>query len=608
MAQRNRLTTRQLGLAGVTGVTGVVSFAVAFGAMHFIQPDLDPIESWGSHYAFGRGGWVMRLGFILAGMGTLSLTLGLRKSMAAGKRKGLSTVLMGLVGVGFVGSGLFNADPILEDGTTAYTTEGSLHVLAGMILFISLIVASFVLVGVFARDPRWHPSARTARAFAWSTLIGLVATITASEVTVPGSGGITGLVQRVFVATVLTWLVILGWRVHRLADASVSSSTTESRERPDLTASEERRHFDTVVIGGGQAGLATGYYLTQQNRDFVILDANHRTGDSWRERWDSLRLFTPARFDGLPGMRFPASGSTYIGKNEMADYLEAYAARFELRVQRGVRVDGLSRNGDGFIVSAGDMRFEAANVVVAMGNSQAPWVPSFAADLNPDIVQVHSKKYRNTSQLRNGSVLVVGAGNSGADIAIEVVQSHPTLMAGKESGHIPFRIETFVARNLLVRLVRFVGHRVLTVRTPIGRKLRPKLMRAAAPLVRVKPKDLLAAGVDRVPKVVGVQEGLPVLEDGRVVDVANVIWCTGYRPGFSWIDLPILGDRQEPKHVRGVVPGQPGLYFVGLHFLYSMTSETITGVQRDAKRITKHIVDADRSKRTRPTMVAASTL
>lgn len=355
--------------------------------------------------------------------------------------------------------------------------------------------------------------------------------------------------------------------------------------------------FDTIVIGGGQAGLSVGYYLTKQSVPFVILDAAERVGDAWRKRWDSLLLFTPARIDGLPGMRFPARGDTFITKDEMADYLEAYAARFDLPVRNGVRVDGLARSGDGFVVSSGERLFEANNVVVAMANSQVPWMPPFATRLDPSIVQMHSKDYRNASQLQDGDVLVVGAGNSGADISIEVVQTHRTWMAGKESAHMPFRIEGFVARKLLIRLVRFVGHHVLTVKSPLGRKLRPKLMKKAAPLVRVKPKDLVAAGVERVPRVVDVRDGVPVLEDGRTLDVRNVIWCTGFRPGFSWIDLPILGDRQEPAHDRGVVTSVPGLYFVGLHFLYSMTSETITGVQRDAKRIARLVVSRARHKR-----------
>lgn len=351
--------------------------------------------------------------------------------------------------------------------------------------------------------------------------------------------------------------------------------------------------FDTVVVGGGQAGLSVGYYLSRQGRSFVILDAHERIGDAWRKRWDSLLLFTPARMNGLPGMAFPAKGDAFVTKDQMADFLEAYAVRFELPVRTGVTVDRLSRQGERLVVSAGDRRFEADNVVVAMANYQTPRVPPFGKDLDPGMVQLHSHEYRNHSQLREGGVLVVGAGNSGAEIAIEVAKSHPTWMAGKESSHVPFRIETFLARHLLTRLVRFVGHHVLTVKTPIGRKVRPILLTRAAPLVRVKPKDLITAGIERVGRVVGVRDGLPLLDDERVLAVANVIWCTGFRPGFSWIDLPILGDRQEPMHERGIVANEPGLYFVGLHFLYSMSSDTITGVPRDAKRIVEHLASRD---------------
>jgi putative flavoprotein involved in K+ transport len=349
------------------------------------------------------------------------------------------------------------------------------------------------------------------------------------------------------------------------------------------------KEIDTVVIGGGQAGLSVGYYLAKQRRPFVILEAGAHIGDAWRHRWDSLLLFTPARLNGLPGLRFPAPGGTFITKDQMAAYLESYAARLELPVHAGVTVERLSGDGDRFVVSAGDGKIRASNVIVAMSNYQVPWTPPFAKDLDKGIVQLHSKDYRNPTQLRDGPVLLVGAGNSGADIAMEVVRDHPTWLAGQESGAVPFRIETFVARNVLLRIVRFVGHRVLTVRTPIGRKLRPRLLTTAGPLIRVKPQDLVTAGIQRVPRVAGVQDGLPILEDGRVIEPANVIWCTGFRPGFTWIDLPILGDRQEPTHRGGVVATTPGLYFVGLHFLYAMTSDMITGVRRDAKRIAKHL-------------------
>ena len=346
---------------------------------------------------------------------------------------------------------------------------------------------------------------------------------------------------------------------------------------------------ETVVIGGGQAGLSVGHELLRRGRSFVILEANERVGDAWRRRWDSLLLFTPARIDGLPGMRFPARGDSFITKDQMADYLEAYASRFALPVRTGTRVDRLARRGNGFLLTAGERSFESDNVVVAMSNHQVPWTPGFAEDLDPGITQLHSADYRNPSQLREGPVLVVGLGNSGADIGLEVARTHPTILAGKEFGAVPFRIEGWVARNILLRIVRFAGHHVLTVRTPIGRRIRPKILAAAAPLVRVKPNDLVAGGVERVPRVIGVRDGMPVVEGDRALEVSNVLWCTGFRPGFSWIDLPVLGDRDEPHHERGIVVSQPGLYFVGLHFLYAATSDTITGVARDAHRVVRHL-------------------
>ena len=346
--------------------------------------------------------------------------------------------------------------------------------------------------------------------------------------------------------------------------------------------------FETVVIGGGQAGLSTGYYLQKRGLPFVILDANERVGDSWRKRWDSMRLFTPAKFDGLAGMPFPGRHFRAPSKDEMGDYLESYAARFDMPVRNGVKVERLSREGGRFVVQTKRGRLEAEQVVVATGAFQIPKVPGFARDLDPAIVQLHSVDYRNPSQLREGGVLVVGVGNSGADISIEVARSHETWLAGKESGHIPVRIDSFAGR-LLIPLVRFMGHHVLKWTTPMGRKVMPKLKAKATPLIRVKPKDIVRAGVQRVPRVAGVKDGLPLLEDGRVLDVANVIWCTGFRQDFSWIDLPILDEDGEPKHRRGIVADEPGLFFVGLFFQYSVTSDVITGVSRDAEYVAKHI-------------------
>ena len=192
-----------------------------------------------------------------------------------------------------------------------------------------------------------------------------------------------------------------------------------------------------MIVGGGQAGLATGYHLAKGDRTFVILDANERIGDAWRNRWDALRLFTPARYSALPGLRFPAPRWSYPAKEDVADYLEAYAARFELPVRTGVRVDRLSRDGDRYLVEAGDRRFEADNVVVASGTYQGPRIPAFAAELDPGIVQLDSTEYRNPSQLREGGVLVVGAGNSGAEIAFDVSRAHRPGSPAKQPARIP---------------------------------------------------------------------------------------------------------------------------------------------------------------------------
>jgi putative flavoprotein involved in K+ transport len=369
-------------------------------------------------------------------------------------------------------------------------------------------------------------------------------------------------------------------------------AASEHDEREASMAEREPEPIETVVIGGGQAGLSVGHHLARRGRRFLILDANQRVGDAWRRRWDSLRLFTPARYDALAALPFPAPAHSFPTKDQVADYLEAYAARFQLPVRTGVRVDRLWRDDGRFVVATGDRSWAADNVVVAMSTFQVPRVPSFAAELDPAILQLHSSGYRRPSQLREGPTLVVGAGNSGAEIALEIAGRHPTWLAGKESGHVPFRIEGAAARYVFQPLLfRVVGHRVLTVDTPIGRRLRPRLLAHGAPLVRVRPKDLAAAEIQRVPRVVGVRDGHPLMADQRVLEVANVVWCTGSGPDFSWIDLPVFGEREhEPEHHRGVVASQPGLYFVGLSFLYAMSSGFLPGVDRDAEHVVQAIL------------------
>jgi len=358
-------------------------------------------------------------------------------------------------------------------------------------------------------------------------------------------------------------------------------------------SNEYTQQFDTVVIGGGQAGLVTGYYLIKHGRDFTILDASQRVGDAWRNRWDSLHLFTVAKFCHLPGMNFPGRTHEFPHKDEMADYLESYAEKFDLPVQLDTRVENLTREGDQFLLKSGEDLFMANNVVVAMGSYQVAWTPSFAHELDPNITQIHAGDYQNPGQLQDGGVLVVGAGNSGAEIGLEVSQDHATWVSGRDVGHVPFRVEKpFGLLFGAPFVMRVLFHRVMTVDTPVGRKLRPTLLRQGGPLVRVKPRDLLDAGIKRVPKTTGVENGMPVVGDNRILDVSNVIWCTGFRPDFSWIDLPIFNgveNPKEPDHERGIVSDMPGLYFVGLFFQYALSSSILVGVSRDAKYVVDHL-------------------
>ena len=348
-------------------------------------------------------------------------------------------------------------------------------------------------------------------------------------------------------------------------------------------------YHETVIVGGGQAGLAAGYHLRRQGRELMILDAGERVGDSWRSRWPSLRLYSPAKLDGLPGMKFPAPRHSWPTTNEFADFLESYAERFELPVRTGVHVDRLSKHGDRYLVHAGEQRYEADNVVVATGVMQVPVTPGFARELDPGIRQLHSFEYRGPEQLQQGAVLVVGAAHSGSDIAFEVSPSHETILVGPDTGQIPVPLDSRRMR-LAWPVMKFLATRVLTVDTPIGRKMRPEIRAHGGPLIRYKTPDLLDAGVERIySRVAGVQDGRPVLDDGLVLDVANVIWCTGFRPDYSWIDLPLEYEDGYPRQYRGAVESQPGLYFVGMLFLHSFSSMLVLGAGRDAERVAKHI-------------------
>jgi putative flavoprotein involved in K+ transport len=354
-----------------------------------------------------------------------------------------------------------------------------------------------------------------------------------------------------------------------------------------MTPQPSEHQLDTVVVGGGQAGLAMGYYLNRQRRDFVILEAAARIGDTWRSRWDSLRLFTPAFHSCLPGMPFPAPGRSFPTKDQTADYLEAYASRFQLPLHLGQRVQSLTRHDGSYLLRAGHERYTARQVVVATGPYHHPHVPSFAAGLDPTITRLHSSHYRNPDQLPEGDVLVVGAGNSGAEIAVELAATRRTHLSGPDVGHAPI----WLIHN---RVSLWLADHLLTVDTSLGRRMREGRRRRGDPLVRLNPADILAAGVHRIPRVDGVVDGTPRLADGRALEVAVVVWATGYRPDFGWIDLPVFDDAGDPIHHRGVVAAAPGLYFLGLPFQYTPTSDHVGGVGRDAHHLAQHLAAQSR--------------
>jgi len=347
----------------------------------------------------------------------------------------------------------------------------------------------------------------------------------------------------------------------------------------------EKMKWGTIIIGAGQAGLAAGYYLLKSGEDFLILDAAKNIGDSWRKRWDSLRLFTPSQYDGLPGFSFPAPRNTMPSKDEMADYLEKYAEEFKLPIRMGMKVNKLSKSESGFEINTTDYVFKCDKVIVATGTNPIPRIPEFAKDLDKNVHQIHSSQYLNPDSLPSGNVLVVGAGTSGVEIAIELSISRPTLISGKPTFHIPDPVFRYAGR-----LYWWFVSNILTVRTPIGRKAKGSIIKGGGPLINVSVKDLIDAGVEQVPRVAGVANGYPKLEDNRELVVSSIVWATGFKPDFSWIDLKITDEKNGwPKTDRGVSTEIEGMYFIGMLFQYGLTSGLVGGVGRDASYIAKHI-------------------
>lgn len=358
---------------------------------------------------------------------------------------------------------------------------------------------------------------------------------------------------------------------------------------PTSPARVER--FGTIVIGGGQAGLAAGHKLSLFGVDHVIVTDETRIGDNWRRRWGSLRLLTPAQFSGLPGMPFPAPPGHLPDKDEVADYLEHYAVRFDLPVRLRTRVESLVSDGERYrvVVDGGARVLEADNVVVATGPFQRPKIPPTAAQLCPTILQLHSSAYQNPWALPDGAVLVVGAGNSGAQIALEVARYQKVWLAGRDTGHMPRRL---LGRDVFSWLWPVMTY--ATVQTRLGRRLRASTHRNGLGLIGIPERVLIEAGVVRVGRLEGERGGLPVCGDA-VIEPRVVIWCTGYQNDHAWIHLPVCDSLGRPRHERGVAHDLPGLFFLGLRFQHRMNSSLIGGVGMDAEFIASEVARRSRA-------------
>ena len=350
--------------------------------------------------------------------------------------------------------------------------------------------------------------------------------------------------------------------------------------------SERRAEYDVVVVGAGQAALAIGYFLQLRRQHFVLFDAADSIGAAWRERWDSLTLFTPRRYDSLPGLPFPGDPDGYPGRDEVITYLERYADTFDLPIELSSRVRRLSRENSVFVLDVGGRSVTAEQVVVATGPFHTPYVPELAGRLASDVFQAHSTGYRRPSDVPGRTVLVVGGGNTGYQVAEELSATHDVQLAvGSRQKPLPQR---FIGRDLFWWLTRT---RLLktTVESRLGRKLQHR-----DTLIGSSPRRLKGRGVELKPRVVNADGRTVRFADGSELEVDAVMWATGYRQDYSWIDLPVFGDTGRLRHQRGITH-TPGLYFLGLTWQHTRGSALLGWVKEDAEFIAEQIDEYARS-------------
>jgi len=350
-------------------------------------------------------------------------------------------------------------------------------------------------------------------------------------------------------------------------------------EAKPQSRSSDVHHEEIIIVGAGQAGLSMGYWLKRQKRSFLLLEAGPRIGESWRQRYDSLVLFTPRRYSALPGLEMPGDPEGRPTKDEMANYLQAYAGHVALPIQTDTRVMGMQKHEETFLLQTTQGTFQAATVIVATGPLHHPRIPLFASALSPQVEQLHSASYHNPSEVPPGPVLVVGAGDSGAHIAAELAHSHPVSLA---AAHPPY----FVPITLLGKsLFWYLDHlRLLAVdgNTRLGRWLKAQ----PEPVLGLELKQALRERQVQIrPRATSAQGNVVQFADGSQAQVRTVIWATGYRQDFSWIRIPgALDERGQPREHQGV-SSIGGLFFLGFPWRPSRGSALVGWVGKDARRL-----------------------
>ncbi len=350
-------------------------------------------------------------------------------------------------------------------------------------------------------------------------------------------------------------------------------------------------NFDTIIIGSGQAGLSAAYYLKKADQNFVVLTKDNRVGDNWRKRWDSLKLFTPAFYNNLPGMSFLSEDPDYLpDKNETGDFLETYSKEFKLPIKFNNEVIEIVRDGNLFSIKTKTEIYHTKNVIVAAGAFQTPFIPEFSKDISESVFQIHSSFYKNPNQLKEGNVLVVGAGSSGLQISTEIKNESEikriVWLSGPDTG-------TFPRKLFGIDIYHFLAPTIFKIptKTFLGKIVKAVSYRHGDLALRPTYKKMIKSGVKRIGRTIGVKNGFPITEKSIPLEIENIIWCTGFKNNFNWIKLNIFNENGFPIHTRGIINKEPGIYFLGLHFQHTISSSLLGGVKKDAEFIINFITN-----------------